>query len=64
MKYPCEYDMISTMKKNNSKVSQQKAKRQQKNKKRISNNPYHKISRFEREQKSIREGIIASALSM
>jgi hypothetical protein len=52
------------MRKTNNKVSQHKAKRAQKNKKRISANPYHKISRFEREQENIRKGIIASYLPM
>jgi len=48
------------MKKTNNKASQHKAKRAQKNKKRIAANPYHQVSRFERKQKLIREGIIAS----
>jgi hypothetical protein len=50
------------MKKTNNKASQHKAKRAQKNKKRIAANPYHQVSRFERKQKSIREGILASYL--
>jgi hypothetical protein len=50
------------MRKTNNKVSQHKAKRQQKNKKRIAANPYHKVSRFERNQQAIRLGIIAAAL--
>lgn len=51
------------MRKINDKVSQHKVKRAQKNKKRISANPYHKISRFEREQEAIRRRIIASGIS-
>ena len=50
------------MRKINDKVSQHKVKRAQKNKKRISANPYHKISKFEREQESIRKMLTASAL--
>lgn len=56
------YDTIDSMRKINNKVSQHKAKRQQKNKKRIAANPYHKVSRFERSQQAIRAGIIAAAL--
>jgi len=59
---PANYDTIGTMRKTNNKASQHKAKRQQKNKKRIADNPYHKVSRFDRKQQSIREGIIASYL--
>ena len=61
---PGNYDTISTMRKTNNKVSQHKAKRAHKNKKRISANPYHKTSRFERKQQAIRAGIIAAALPM
>jgi hypothetical protein len=50
------------MRKTNNKASQRKAKRAQKNKKRIAANPYHQVSSFERKQKLIREGIIASYL--
>ncbi len=49
------------MKKSNNKVSQHKIKRAEKNKKRIQDKPY--LSKFERKQKSIREGIIFSALN-
>lgn len=49
------------MKKSNNKVSQNKIKRANKNKKRIQSKPY--LSRFERKQKAIREGIIFDALN-
>ncbi len=49
------------MKKSNDKVSQHKIKRAAKNKKRVQAKPY--LSKFERKQKSIREGIIFSALN-
>lgn len=48
------------MKKSNDKVSQHKIKRAAKNKKRIQAKPY--MSKFERKQKAIREGIIFGAL--
>jgi hypothetical protein len=51
------------MRKINDKVSQHKVKRAKKNKKRISAHPYHKISKFEREQEFIRRRIIASGIS-
>jgi hypothetical protein len=49
------------MKKSNNKASQHKIKRSVKNKKRIQDKPY--MSKFERQQKSIREGIISSAIN-
>ena len=49
------------MKKSNNKVSQHKIKRAEKNKKRIQDKPY--LSKFERKQKLIREGIIFGALN-
>ena len=44
------------MKKNNSKISQHKAKRAAKNKKRIMAKPY--LSRFERRQAYLRQQIV------
>jgi hypothetical protein len=49
------------MKKSNDKVSQHKIKRAAKNKKRIQDKPY--MSKFERKQKAIREGIIFNYLN-
>jgi hypothetical protein len=48
------------MKKSNNKVSQHKAKRANKNKKRIQSKP--KLSRFERRQNMIREQLLLGAL--
>jgi hypothetical protein len=48
------------MKKSNNKVSQNKIKRANKNKKRVQAKPY--LSKFERKQKLIREQIIFGAL--
>jgi hypothetical protein len=48
------------VKKSNVKVSQNKAKRYAKNKKRTKNKPY--ISKFEKQQIAIREQIIMGAL--
>lgn len=49
------------MKKSNDKVSQHKAKRYAKNKKRTQDKPY--LSKFERKQKAIREKIVLGALA-
>jgi hypothetical protein len=48
------------MKKNNSKVSQQKAKRYAKNKKRLKDKP--QLSKFERRQLALREQIVGPFL--
>jgi hypothetical protein len=48
------------MKKSNNKVSQHKIKRAEKNKKRIQAKPC--LSKFERQQKSIREEIVLGSL--
>ena len=48
------------MKKNNSAISQHKAKRAKKNQKRIAAKPY--LSAFERKQQAIRESIILQSL--
>ena len=50
------------MKKNNDEVSQHKMKRYAKNKKRMSKNPYHQLSKFERSQEEVRQRIIAQSL--
>lgn len=50
------------MKQINNPVSKHKTKRHKKNKKRIMDNPYHNISRAEREEKMMREKIIMDAL--
>jgi len=49
------------MKQSNNKVSQHKAKRASKNKKRTQAKPH--LSKFERKQNAIREAIISSALN-
>jgi hypothetical protein len=51
------------MKKNNNEISQHKMKRYAKNKKRMSKNPYHQLSKFERSQEEVRQRIIAQALA-
>lgn len=48
------------MRKSNNKVSQHKIKRANKNKKRIQDKPY--LSKFEQQQKRIREEIIFASL--
>lgn len=48
------------MKKNNNKVSQHKAKRYSKNKKRLKDKPY--LSKFERKQLAIRQSILSGYL--
>ena len=48
------------MKKSNTKVSQHKIKRAEKNKKRVQAKPY--LSKFDRKQKEIRDQIIFNAL--
>ena len=50
------------MKKNNNKVSQHKAKRYSKNKKRLKDKPY--LSKFEKQQIILREKILQPYLSL
>jgi hypothetical protein len=50
------------MRKNNNKVSQHKAKRYAKNKKRMKDKPY--LSRFERQQLARRAEILGASLSV
>lgn len=50
------------MKKSNNKVSQNKMKRAEKNKKRIQAKPY--LSKFERKQAFLREQIVSGALNL
>jgi hypothetical protein len=50
------------MKKSNIKVSQHKAKRKSKNKKRTSNKPY--LSKFEKRQIRLREEIVGNFLTL
>jgi hypothetical protein len=50
------------MKQINNPVSKHKTKRQKKNKKRMMDNPYHSMSRAEREENMMRQKIISDAL--
>jgi hypothetical protein len=50
------------MKQINNPVSKHKTKRQKKNKKRMMDNPYHNMSRAEREENMMRQKIISDAL--
>lgn len=48
------------MKKNNNKISQRKARRYAKNKKRLKDKPY--LSKFERQQLQLRKEIVLGSL--